>query len=411
MNITFAQCSTIWINAELISFDPNVPTSFGTQRSCAVGVADGFICCIAPMSEFDASELTQQTVIDLQGRWLSPGLIDCHTHLVFAGDRSDDYELMQRGVPYLDLLAQGGGIYSTVRETRQASMRQLLDIALPKVKKLIKEGVTRIEIKSGYGLDLETETKMLKVAKAIEKALPISVSTTFMGAHVFPVEYQGKEDAYLALLCQQMIPALAEQNLIDAVDIFCDPNAFSLSMAKPIFEVAKFHKLLIRAHSEQFRLLHSASLAASHHAKAVAHLNYLDEHGVKALATYDCNAILLPLSHYYLQIKHLPPIDLMREYKINLAIASDYNAGSSPLLSLLLAANMACIHFGLSAEEAFKGITLNAARALGVEKLEGSLEVGKVANMVAWDVRSPRDVCLQYGLNPVYQRIYQGKVT
>ncbi len=411
MNTSFAQCSTIWINAELISFNPSVPTSFGTQRSCAVGVADGFICCIEPMSEFDVGLLTDQEVINLEGRWLSPGLIDCHTHLIFAGDRSDDFELMQRGVPYLDLLAQGGGIYSTVRETRQTSMRQLLDIALPKVKILMREGVTRIEIKSGYGLDLESETKILKVAKAIEKALPISVSTTFLGAHVFPVEYQGKEDAYLALLCQQMIPKLAQQKLIDAVDIFCDPNAFSLSMAKPIFEVAKFHQLPIRAHAEQFHLLHSAALAAAHQAVAVAHVNYLDENGSKALASYDCCAVLLPLSHYYLQIKRIPPIALMREHGVNMAIGSDYNAGSSPLLSLLLAANMACIHFGLSAEEAFKGITLNGAKALGVDGLEGSLEVGKIANMVAWNIRSPRDVCLQFGLNQVYQRIYQGQIT
>jgi imidazolonepropionase len=290
-------------------------------------------------------------------------------------------------------------------------MRQLLDLALPKVKKLMAEGVTRIEIKSGYGLDLDTETKILKVAKAIEKALPISVSTTFLGAHVFPIEYQGREDEYLFTMCQQWIPQLAQAQLIDAVDVFCEPSAFGLSMAKTLFDVAKHHQLKVKMHAEQLSNQHGAALAASYQALSADHLNYLDEPGVKALANNNTVAVLLPLTHYYLQANQFPPVSLLRDNHVDIAIASDYNAGSSPMLSLLLAANMACIRFGLSAEEALKGITLNAAKALNVQDDEGALVVGKVANMIVWNITAPRDICVQFGLPQIYQRIYKGKIT
>ncbi len=410
MDIQLQSCDRIWINTELISFSDIVSAPYGVQRLQAIGVKDGKIVAIVPMSMYENID-TQAEIIDVDGRWVSPGFIDCHTHLVYAGSRNEEFELRQRGVPYTDILQQGGGIYSTVRATRRASERELLDLAIPRVKKLISEGVTRVEIKSGYGLDLQTEIKLLKVAKVLEKALPISVSTSFMAAHITPVEYKGRTDDYVDLICNEMLPEIKALGLADAVDVFCDKQGFSLEQCKLIFRTARAKKLPVKIHAEQLSNSKGAAMACTFNALSADHLVYLDEEGAMALASYGTIAVLLPGTWYFLDQQRKPPVDRMRELGVEFAVASDYNPGSAPILSLQLMLTMACISFGLTPEEALKGVTKNAAKALGVDETEGSLQVGKVANMLVWDVESPGDICSQHGHPYLYQRIFKGKIT
>ena len=331
-------------------------------------------------------------------QWLMPGFIDCHTHLVFAGNRSNEFEKRLNGVSYKEIAEQGGGILNTVNATRAASEALLFELGMRRAKAMLRNGVTTIEMKSGYGLDYETERRVLKVAKRLGKALPINVSTTYLGAHAVPPEYKGKADDYVEKICTEIMPKLAEENLIDTVDVFCENIGFTLEQTRKVFETAQSLGLAIKGHTEQLSAMGGSELAANMGALSVDHLEYLQESDVKAMAQNGTVATLLPGAFYYLKETKLPPIDLLRQHHVPMAIATDFNPGSSPVASLPLMLNMACTLFGLTVEESLQGVTTHAAKALGLASQIGSLEVGKLADIVCWDISHPRDLVYEYGV-------------
>ena len=331
-------------------------------------------------------------------QWLMPGFIDCHTHLVFAGNRSNEFEKRLNGVSYKEIAEQGGGILNTVNATRAASEALLFELGMRRAKAMLRNGVTTIEMKSGYGLDYKTERRVLKVAKRLGKALPINVSTTYLGAHAVPPEYKGKADDYVEKICTEIMPKLAEENLIDTVDVFCENIGFTLEQTRKVFETAQSLGLAIKGHTEQLSAMGGSELAANMGALSVDHLEYLQESDVKAMAQNGTVATLLPGAFYYLKETKLPPIDLLRQHHVPMAIATDFNPGSSPVASLPLMLNMACTLFGLTVEESLQGVTTHAAKALGLASQIGSLEVGKLADIVCWDISHPRDLVYEYGV-------------
>lgn len=331
-------------------------------------------------------------------QWLMPGFIDCHTHLVFAGNRSNEFEKRLNGVSYKEIAEQGGGILNTVNATRAASEALLFELGMRRAKAMLRNGVTTIEMKSGYGLDYETERRVLKVAKRLGEALPINVSTTYLGAHAVPPEYKGKADDYVEKICTEIMPKLAEENLIDTVDVFCENIGFTLEQTRKVFETAQSLGLAIKGHTEQLSAMGGSELAANMGALSVDHLEYLQESDVKAMAQNGTVATLLPGAFYYLKETKLPPIDLLRQHHVPMAIATDFNPGSSPVASLPLMLNMACTLFGLTVEESLQGVTTHAAKALGLASQIGSLEVGKLADIVCWDISHPRDLVYEYGV-------------
>lgn len=331
-------------------------------------------------------------------QWLMPGFIDCHTHLVFAGNRSNEFEKRLNGVSYKEIAEQGGGILNTVNATRAASEALLFELGMRRAKAMLRNGVTTIEMKSGYGLDYETERRVLRVAKRLGEALPINVSTTYLGAHAVPPEYKGQADDYVEKICTEIMPKLAEENLIDTVDVFCENIGFTLEQTRKVFETAQSLGLAIKGHTEQLSAMGGSELAANMGALSVDHLEYLQESDVKAMAQNGTVATLLPGAFYYLKETKLPPIDLLRQHHVPMAIATDFNPGSSPVASLPLMLNMACTLFGLTVEESLQGVTTHAAKALGLASQIGSLEVGKLADIVCWDISQPRDLVYEYGV-------------
>ena len=398
---------SIWINATILSCEQG----YGRIDHAAIAVKENKIAWLGPMQDLSSSP--QELAIschDLQGRCITPGLIDCHTHLVYAGNRAHEFELRLQGVSYKDIAHQGGGIHATVLATRAISEKELLKASLSRAQALLKSGVTTIEIKSGYGLDWPTELKMLRVAKQIEDNLPLTIYRTFLGAHTIPPEFQGKPDDYLDLVCNEMIPRVAKEKLADAVDVFCEKIAFNIEQTKRVFEAAKAHGLAIKCHAEQLSNRGGATLAAHYHALSVDHLEYLDEAGVHALSTSGTVAVLLPGAFYFLQEKQLPPIDLLRQYHIPIAIATDCNPGTSPILSMLLILNMACTLFHLTPEEALLGATKHAAKALGLEASLGTLTVGKIADFIVWHTKDPAELAYYMGLDFIDQLVKAGKI-
>lgn len=371
----------------------------GLIKRGAIASLDGKIAWCGSMEDLPhLPETLAQQVHDLHGACVTPGFIDCHTHLVYAGNRANEFVLRLQGKTYEDIARQGGGIQSTVAATRAASYEDLLQVSLQRAKALCASGVTTLEIKSGYGLDWQTEVKMLRVAKEIGKLLSITVKRTFLGAHTIPAAYRAANpDAYVNLICDEMIPRVAKEKLADAVDVFCENIAFNLVQTERIFKVATQHGLGIKCHAEQLSASGAAALAAKYHALSVDHLEHLTRAGVQALAKAGTVAVLLPGAFYFLREKQLPPIALLREYGVPMAIASDCNPGTSPVLSLQIIMNMACTLFRLMPEEALLGVTRHAAKALGIEKTHGTLTVGKVADFIVWDVADP--VELVYYLN------------
>ncbi len=364
-------------------------------EDAALITAGSLIEWIGPRSEVPTADYAQ--VHDLQGAWVTPGLIDCHTHAVFGGNRSGEFEQRLEGVSYADIAAKGGGIASTVRATRAATEDELFASAHKRLRSLLRDGVTTVEIKSGYGLDLANERKMLRVARRLGEALPVSVRATCLAAHALPPEYKDRADDYIEHICNEMLPALAAQGLVDAVDAFCEYLAFSTEQVERVFKVAQQLGLPVKLHAEQLSSLHGSSLAARYHALSADHLEFMTEEDAIAMAAAGTVAVLLPGAFYFLRETQLPPMDALRRHGVKIAIASDLNPGTSPALSVRLMLNMASTLFRMTPEEALAGVTQHAATALGMGDTHGSLEVGKVADFVAWQIDRPADLAYWLG--------------
>ena len=361
----------------------------------AMVTAGTLIEWIGPRAELPSGDYGQTH--DLQGAWVTPGLIDCHTHTVFGGNRSGEFEQRLQGVSYAEIAAAGGGIASTVRATRAATEDELFDSSCKRLRSLLRDGVTTVEIKSGYGLDLANERKMLRVARRLGRELPVSVRATCLAAHALPPEYKDRADDYIEHICNEMLPALAAEGLVDAVDAFCEYLAFSTEQVERVFKVAQRLGLPVKLHAEQLSSLHGSSLAARYQALSADHLEFMTEEDAIAMAASGTVAVLLPGAFYFLRETQLPPMDALRKHGVKIAIASDLNPGTSPALSLRLMLNMACTLFRMTPEEALAGATRHAATALGMGDTHGSLEVGKVADFVAWQIDRPADLAYWLG--------------
>ncbi|WP_330209936.1 imidazolonepropionase [Pseudomonas sp. AM4(2022)] len=364
-------------------------------EDAAMVTAGSLIEWVGPRSQAPTADYAQ--VHDLQGAWVTPGLIDCHTHTVFGGNRSGEFEQRLEGVSYAEIAAKGGGIASTVRATRAASEDELFLSAKKRLRSLLRDGVTTVEIKSGYGLDLANERKMLRVARRLGEALPVSVRATCLAAHALPPEYKDRADDYIEHICSQMLPALAAEGLVDAVDAFCEYLAFSPEQVERVFKVAQQLGLPVKLHAEQLSSLHGSSLAARYHALSADHLEFMTEEDAIAMAAAGTVSVLLPGAFYFLRETQLPPMEALRKHGVKIAIASDLNPGTSPALSVRLMLNMACTLFRMTPEEALAGATQHAATALGLGDTHGSLEVGKVADFVAWQIDRPADLAYWLG--------------
>ena len=393
---------TLLTNATLACIDGS--SGYGLRENAALLVDGERIAWIGSTRDCPVSGASNGTpdveVYDCAGKLVTPGLIDCHSHLVYGGDRADEFEMRLEGASYAEIAQSGGGIVSTVDATRAASVEQLFEQARPRALQLMSEGLTTLEIKSGYGLDTTNEIKMLRVAAMLESELGLRVLKTFLGAHALPPEYAGRSDDYINLVCDEMLPAAHAEGLVDAVDVFIESIAFSVEQGERVFAAAQRLGLPIKAHVEQLSDLGGAVMAANHGAMSVDHIEYLDAKDVELLAQNNCTAVLLPGAFYVLREQQLPPLSALREHKVTIALASDSNPGSSPLHSLLLTMNMACTLFRMTPTEALRGITLNAARALGLEQQIGSLEPGKQADLVVWDVDRPAMLSYRIGMNP-----------
>jgi imidazolonepropionase len=389
-------------NARIASIDGATP--YGLIDNGAVLIDRGMITWVGAESE--APRVHRQ--LDAEGRLLTPGLIDCHTHLVYGGNRAHEFEQRLNGASYADIAKAGGGILSTVRATRSASEEELLALALTRLDCLLSEGVTTIEIKSGYGLDIETEAKMLRVARLLAGERPVDVVTTYLGAHALPPEFKDDRKAYINLICKKALPLIAKSNLADAVDGFCETIAFTLEEIEAVFKAAEALELPIKLHAEQLSNMGGAKLAAHYGALSCDHLEYLDEEGVQAMAHSGTIAVLLPGAFYYLREKQLPPVDLLRRHRVPIAVATDLNPGSSPVHSLLATMNMACVQFGLTPEEALRGVTVNAARALRLPD-RGRIAPGQLADLVLWKLEAPGHLAYPLGFNQIYARYKRGR--
>ncbi|GIC76726.1 imidazolonepropionase [Moritella sp. F3] len=397
--------SLLLTNTTIVSMDQS-DSDYQTQPHCYIAMAHGKIVEIGAMQQCPTTTFTD--VIDCQGRLITPGLIDSHTHLVFAGNRAKEFEQRLTGVPYETIAKQGGGILSTVNATRAATEVELVELALKRLSALTADGVTTIEIKSGYGLTLEDELKMLRAAKQLELHANIKVSTTLLAAHAVPPEYKGNADSYIRYVCDMIIPAAVAAKLVDSVDVFCEGIGFNLAQTKAVFEAALSHGLGIKGHTEQLSNLGGSELAAKMGATSVDHIEYLDEQGVKALAEHGTVATLLPGAFYFLRETQLPPIELLRQHNVPMALATDFNPGTSPIASLTMMMNMGCTLFRLTPEEALRGVTCHAARALGLQDARGQIKVGYDADLAIWDIDHPAQLAYEVGTPRLHARILNG---
>jgi len=383
---------TLWQHCHVASMAQG---AYSIIEDAAIVTSGALIEWIGPRDQVPAGNYAE--LHDLAGAWVTPGLIDCHTHTVFGGNRSGEFEQRLQGVSYAEIAAAGGGIASTVRATRAASEDELFDSARKRLKSLLHDGVTSVEIKSGYGLDLASERKILRVIRRLGAELPVSVRSTCLAAHALPPEYAERSDDYIEHICHEMLPALAAEGLVDAVDAFCEYLAFSPEQVERVFIAAHKLGLPVKLHAEQLSSLHGSSLAARYHALSADHLEFMTEEDAIAMAEAGTVAVLLPGAFYFLRETQLPPMDALRKHGVKIAVASDLNPGTSPALSLRLMLNMACTCFRMTPEEALAGVTLHAATALGMERTHGSLEVGKVADFVAWQIDRPADLAYWLG--------------
>lgn len=372
---------------------------YGAIENAALGWRAGEIVFAGPQADLPAPPEQLCAQVESAGNaWITPGLVDCHTHLVFAGNRADEFDQRLNGASYEEIARAGGGIMSSVRATREASEDELLAQSLPRARMLLADGATTLEIKSGYGLELATEMKMLRVARRIGESLGIDVRTTFLGAHALPPEYAGRADDYINALCETMLPAVAAAGLADAVDAFCEGIGFSPAQTRRVFDRATSLGLPVKLHADQLSNLGGATLAADYGGLSADHIEHTDDDGVRAMAAAGTVAVLLPGAFYALRDTTLPPIEALREHGVAMAVATDLNPGTSPLLSLRLAMNMACTLFRLTPEEALRGATVNGARALGMID-RGTLAKGQRADFVIWDIERPADLCYWIGGN------------
>ncbi|TCM21702.1 imidazolonepropionase [Novosphingobium sp. PhB165] len=399
------RCDTIWTNARLATMAPEAD-GIGVIERGTVAVTDGRIVYAGP--EADAPTLQGRIVTDCEGRWITPGLIDCHTHLIHAGNRAREFELRLAGASYEEIARAGGGIVSTMTATRAASEDDLVASALPRLDALIGEGTTTIEVKSGYGLDLASELRMLRAARRLGSERPVSIATTFLGAHALPPEFAGDADGYIDHICEVMLPEVTREGLADAVDAFCEGIGFSAQQTERLFTAARAHGLPVKLHAEQLSNLHGAALAARFGALSADHLEHLDDAGIAAMAASGTVATLLPGAYYFTRETVLPPIAALRAAGVPIALATDCNPGTSPLTSLLLTMNMGATLFRLTVDECLLGVTRNAALALGLTD-RGTLEAGKRCDLAIWDVEHPSELVYRMGLNPLHARIWSGQ--
>lgn len=399
----------VWRNAQLATLEPGAP-GLGLVEGGAVAVRDGRIVYAGPQADTPAHLMDEiVTVTNCDGRLMTPGLIDCHTHLVYAGDRAHEFELRLAGATYEEVARAGGGIVSTVRAVREASASNLLGQTLPRLDALIAEGVTTVEVKSGYGLDLDNELKSLRAACQLGVERPVSVTTTFLGAHALPPEFRNDSAGYIELVENEMIPAVAAERLAGAVDGFAETIAFSNAEIERVFEAAKRHGLPVKLHADQLSDTGGAELAARFGALSADHLEYTSEAGARAMAAAGTVAVMLPGAFYFIRETRKPPIDAFRRHGVPIAVATDANPGTSPLTSPLLAMNMAATLFGLTVEECIAGVTRNAAVALGLRHESGTLEAGKWADLAIWDVERPAELVYRMGFNPLHKRVWRGR--
>ena len=401
------QWDSLWTNARLATMTAG-GAAYGAIEQGAIAVKDGRIAWAGAMAELRG--VSAGEVHDAGGRWITPGLIDCHSHIVYGGGRAAEFELRLEGAGYQEIARAGGGILATVAATRAADEDSLYASAKARLASLMAEGLTTIEIKSGYGLDLDTELKMLRVARRLGDSLPITLRTSFLGAHALPAEYQGRSSDYIAFVCDQVLPAVHREGLADAVDAFCETIGFSPAETERVFDAARRLGLPVKLHAEQLSDRGGAALAARHGALSADHLEYLSAGGVAALAAAGTVAVLLPGAYYFLRETQLPPLDALRAANVAIAIATDSNPGSSPVTSILLMLNMACTLFRMTPEEALAGITRNAARALGLAASHGTLEAGKAADFVLWDIERPAELSYRLGANPIHRVIQAGSI-
>jgi imidazolonepropionase len=399
---------TVWLNARLATLIEGRP-GVGVVESGAVAAREGRIAFVGREDELPATWRASARLVDCEGRWITPALIDCHTHLVYGGDRAHEFELRLAGASYEQIAREGGGILSTVRATRAASEGELSQSALRRLDALIAEGVGTVEVKSGYGLDLATERKSLTVARRLAKQRHVAIRVTFLGAHALPPEFSDDRDVYVAYVADTMIPKLAGEGLIDAVDGFCERIAFTSDEIARVFAAARRAGLPVKLHADQLSNSGGAALAAKFSALSADHLEYADEDGLAAMAKMGVVAVLLPGAYYVLNERQAPPIELMRKHRLRMALATDSNPGTSPMTSLLLALNMAATLFGLTVDECLAGATRNAARALGLAGETGTLEAGKWADLAIWDIDRPAELVYRLGFNPLHQRVWRGQ--
>ncbi len=400
------ECDRVWRGARLATMAAAQP-GLGIVDNGLIAAKDGRIVYAGAASDAPVFETAE--TIDCEGRWITPGLVDCHTHIVYGGNRAREFELRLAGATYDEISRAGGGIVSTMRATRSESEEQLLATARRRVETLMRDGVTTLEIKSGYGLDLDSEMKSLRVARRLGEMLPLSVVTTFLGAHALPPEAKGDKDAYIAQVCEQQLPAVAKAGLADAVDAFCESIAFSPEQTARVFEAARGFGLPVKLHAEQLTTLGGAQLAARFGALSADHLEHADEAGIQALAQSGTVAVLLPGAFYFLRETQKPPVDLLRKHGVPIAISSDSNPGTSPLTSVLLTMNMAATFFRLTVDECLLGVTRQAARALGRLDQVGTLEAGKSCDLAIWDIERPAELVYRIGFTPLHQRVWRGQ--
>ena len=408
-NVIPGKADSLWVNVHLATMTETGP--YGMVKDGVMAIGGDKIAWIGKRTDLPADlESRIDKVYDGQNGWITPGLVDCHTHLVYAGSRAREFELRLQGATYEEIARQGGGIRSTVAATREADEKSLYDQSSSRLLALMKEGVTTVEIKSGYGLDFETELRMLRVARQLGEKYPVTVVPTYLGAHALPPEFADRSDEYIDFVCNSVMPEVAAQKLAVAVDAFCENIGFTPDQTERVLQAAQKLGLAVKLHAEQLSDLKGASLAARNGALSADHLEHVSEEGIKAMAASGTVAVLLPGAFYFLRETRLPPIDLMRSHGVPIALSTDCNPGSSPTTSLLLMLNMACTLFKMTPEEALAGITRNGARALGRQHRIGTLEAGKDADFVLWDITEPAELAYRVGFNPLKQVVRHGKL-